>query len=140
MSKIQIPVYVELANIPPGSYELKSELPWYRRFLSNEKLGWLHVSVDNKDGDISVLWLTNRNSHLSLTNNPALAITLRADGKLLSYYESALSMWLKWGYGIGSDLDLIRAIRFSDWAQCKLVNKHYGFYSVGNNILTVGQL
>lgn len=128
MSKIQIPVYVELANMPPGSYKLKSQLPWYRRFLSNEKLGWLHVSVDNKDGDISVLWLTNRNSHLSLTNDPALAITLRADGKLLSYYESALSMWLKWGYGIGSDIELIRAIRFSDWAQRKLVNKHYSHF------------
>ena len=103
MSKIQIPVYVELANMPPGSYKLKSELPWYKRFLSNEKLGWLHVSVDNKDGDIGVLWLTNRNSHLSLTNDPALAITLRADG--YQYY-----------------------------------NKQYGFYSVDNILLTVGQL
>ena len=50
----------------------------------------------------------------------ARSVTLGPDGALVAYFESALSMWIKWGYGRGGDAELHRAMDFAAWAHSRL--------------------
>lgn len=116
----------ELAAIPPGSYEAwtpdKRAGLWAWLTKPAPRRGWLHVERDG-DGASVVMWTTGKDDHNPLAG-PCEAITIKPGGELVSYMESALSMWLVWGHGRGSDNDLAKAMRFANWAHERLTTRH----------------
>lgn len=105
----------DLAGIPGGQYSV----PWWK---SLKYAGWLTVERE-KDGNTSVMWTTSKDTH-----NPhagcARLVSIRPNGSLQVYCESAISMWIKWGYGRGNDDDLRTALEFAEWAQSYLKTAH----------------
>jgi hypothetical protein len=109
-----------LARVPPGGYCVDVKRPWWRWWQPAERGGWLTVERE-KNGDTSVMWTTNKDTHWPHGRwGCARSVTLGPDGALVAYFEGALSMWIKWGYGRGGDAELHRAIDFAAWAHSRL--------------------
>jgi hypothetical protein len=67
------------------------------------------------------MWTTHKDTHYPLSRwGCARSVTLRPDGELVAYFESALTMWIKWGYGRGGEPELKRAMEFATWAHARL--------------------
>lgn len=118
---------LELARVPPGSYKVNVNRPWWHLWKPSERGGWLTVERD-MDGCTSVMWTTDKDSHQRHGRwGCARSISLTHDGTLVAYFESALSMWIKWGYGRGSEIELRRAMEFAAWAhrhlRCSAIGK-----------------
>lgn len=110
----------DLARVQPGSYCVDVKRPWWRWRQPLERGGWLTVERD-KNGGTFVMWTTDKETHWPYGRwGCARAVTLRTDGGMVAYFESALSMWIKWGYGRGGDAELRRAINFAAWAHSRL--------------------
>lgn len=110
----------QLASVPPGAYDVNVPRPWWRWCQPAECGGWLTVERE-KNGDTSVMWTTDKDTHWPHGRwGCARSVTLGSDGALVAYFESALSMWIKWGYGRGGDAELRRALGFAAWAHSRL--------------------
>ena len=110
----------DLARVPPGAYCVDVKRPWWRWLQPAERGGWLTVEHE-KNGDTSVMWTTDKDTHWPHGRwGCARSVTLGPDGALVAYFESALSMWIKWGYGRGGDAELRRALDFAAWAHSRL--------------------
>jgi hypothetical protein len=108
--------FASLVSMSAGSYKVAASKPWWKWWLPCKRAGWLTLTKYS-DGCASVLWTTDQHSHYPHGNcGPAKAVLLAANGDLIAYFESAISMWVKWGYGRGGDAELSRAIEFADWA------------------------
>lgn len=106
--------------VPPGSYNVNINRSWWRRWRRVEQGGWLTVERA-EDGLVSVMWTTDKDSHWPYGEwGCAKSVSLKADGTLVSYFESAVTMWLKWGYGGGGDAELRKAMDFCAWAHQRL--------------------
>lgn len=113
-------IFAELARVPPGAYCVDVKRPWWHWWQPSERGGWLTVERW-KDGSTSVMWTTDKDTHWR--HGPwgcARSVTLGPDGALEAYFESALSMWIKWGYGRGGDAELRDALDFAAWAHRRL--------------------
>ena len=85
-----------------------------------EKTGWLELT--KKGDEYSLMWTTAKTSHWPYGKyGPCLAVTFKADGDLLLYFESAITMWVKWGMGRGTDKELHKAVEYVKWAHRKLI-------------------
>ena len=114
-------MFRDLAGTPPGEYRVNQSRKWWKAW-ERERLGWLTVSRDG-DGSTNVMWTTDRSTHWPFSKfGPALSLTITATGGITCYMESAISMWIKWGYGRGGESELQRAIDFGKWAHEKLTN------------------
>lgn len=112
--------FLELAQVKPGAYDLNIPHPWWRFKQQTERGGWLTVRRLD-DGSTDVMWTTHSTYHWPHGRwGCARSLTIAKDGALIAYYESARSMWLKWGYGRGGESELQRAIDFGSWAQRRL--------------------
>ena len=115
-----MPWLAELAAVSPGSYEIVNS--WRSIFKwKSERSGWLSVDLC-KDGDISIMWTTDKDFHYALFAR-AFSVTIKSDGRLVNYMESALSMWIKWGYERGGIEELQTALNTAKWMHSKLVIK-----------------
>lgn len=108
----------ELSAVPPMVYDVNAPRSWWFPWRSRERGGWLTVTHD-KEGTTSVMWTSEKDSHQPF-DGPALSVTINPSGELICYMESALSMWVKWGYGRGGDAELRRAVHFIRWAHIRL--------------------
>jgi hypothetical protein len=116
---------VDLAELEDGDYEVTvPKTPWWKFFnVPTERAGWLSVTR-GKNNNISIMWTTHKDHHWPMsTFGPALSITFTPDGTLVNYMESALSMWIKWGYGRGTEKEYNKAIEFINWIHQKLIKK-----------------
>lgn len=95
-----------LSAIETGKYQVA---PWWQFW---KRGGWIEVERVGK-GETSLMWTSNRDYHLPLT--PATAIDIDASGNMVAYYESAITMWLKWGYGKGGEIERQRGLREARW-------------------------
>jgi hypothetical protein len=102
----------DLAGIPDGQYSVS----WWK---SLEYAGWLTIDRE-KDGNTSVMWTTGKDTHNPLAGCSRL-VRIRPNGSLQVYFESAITMWITWGYGRGNDDDLRTALEFAEWAQSYLI-------------------
>lgn len=109
----------DLAQVLPGAYCVNVRRPWWRWWQPMERGGWLTVARD-EDGGTSVMWTTDKDTHWPYGHGGARAMSFKPDGTLVAYFESALSMWIKWGYGRGGDAELRRALDFVAWAHSRL--------------------
>ena len=50
------------------------------------------------------------------------SITFSPDGKLINYMESVRTMWIKWGYGRGTEKEYNRGIEFAKWIHYLMTN------------------
>lgn len=120
MSVILTEATAALAQVPPGCYDMNVPRPWWRLWQQAERGGWLTVERD-KDGGTSVMWTTDRDTHWPYGPwGKARSVSIKPDGTLVAYFESALSMWIKWGYGRGGEPELSRAMDFAEWAHKRL--------------------
>lgn len=121
--------YVELTKIKPGDYRISERKTYWKFFTKFVQLGWLSVTHEvspiTNQMRVGIMWTTDRYTHDPLTEmGPAKCIYLsRGTGELECYMESAIFMWIKWGYGRGGDEDLQRAIKFADWCKKYLVKE-----------------
>jgi hypothetical protein len=128
MSEIQVAtdhsqMLAELAGVAPGAYCVDSQRSWIRFWAAEGRCGWLTVTRDD-NGNSSVMWTTNKDTHYPLGRwGCARSVTLRPDGVLVAYFESALTMWIKWGYGRGGEAEFNRAMEFATWAHARLHGK-----------------
>ena len=122
-STVELGLLAELANILPGTYCVDVRRPWWRWWQAAERGGWLTVER-NKTGHTSVMWTTDKDTHYPFGRwGRARSVTLTKNGDLVAYFESALSMWLKWGYGRGGDAEKRRALDFAEWAHSRLCSR-----------------
>ena len=91
-----------LTEVPAGLYRLS---PWWKFWGF---WGWLDVSRDDR-GQTTLVWTSGRHTHNAL-GAPAWALTVSSKGDLLAYYESVINMWMKWGYGRGSEQEKLKAL------------------------------
>ena len=109
-------VLADLAVLPDGEYSMRVARPWWLFWKSRDREGWVSVAAE-KDGT-ALLWTTGRDEHFALT--PAFSLHIRIDGTLVCYMESAWSMWIKWGFGRGGDIELQRALANAKWIHSRL--------------------
>jgi hypothetical protein len=111
-----------LSSLQAGLYECNSR-PWWRKILKpREREGWIDVSHD-KDQNISIMWTSDEDFHWPHgIFGPALSITFSPDGKLINYMESVRTMWIKWGYGRGTEKEYNRGIEFAKWIHYLMTN------------------
>ncbi len=111
----------ELAKVPPGQYCIEEKRSGYHFWRRSERGGWLTVeAVENNN--TSIMWTTHKDHHWRYEGNgPAMCVTISPAGVLAAYLESAITMWIKWGYGRGGEEELSRALTFAEWAHSKLV-------------------
>lgn len=116
------PILKALFDVPPGEYDLRHPHPlkrfWQENF-TNKRTGWLTVSK-NERGQTDIMWTTHRTYHDALCGK-AWNITISKDGDLVCFMESAISMWITWGYGRGTDEDYKRGMAVARWMHSKLV-------------------
>lgn len=113
----------ELVSVPPGVYCVDVKRKWWRWWQPPERGGYLTVERE-KNGGTSVMWTTDKDTHWPYGRwGCSRLVKLGPDGALVAYFESALSMWIKWGYGRGSDVELSRALDFAEWAHRRLCGK-----------------
>lgn len=68
-----------------------------------------------------MMWMTDRYSHFRYGDfGCACSISLKADGTLIAYLESHVTMCIVWGYGRGDEDDFRRAVDFANWAKSRL--------------------
>lgn len=108
---------LDLLLIKEGCYDARKKRPWWHFWPTKCRGGWLTVECGS-DGGKSIMWTTHKHTHHPYT--PALSISISSDGRIKCYMESAISMWIKWGYGIGTNAELTKAINFAEWAHKRL--------------------
>ena len=107
-------VLKRLAAIENGIYEVRK--PFLKWFTVNN--GWICVSRD-KQGLTSLMWTSHEDHHVIRLGAPSRIVDITPDGRLRGFYETALSLWLKWGYGQGTKKDYENGIKF-----CMRLNKY----------------
>ena len=112
----------ELLLVPVGIYHITTpeKFLWFFTRVSDQ--GWVEVSVEER-GERSFLWTSNKDYHWRFGNEPAKSITIDKSGTLICYMESAVSMWIKWGYDRGGEKELERANHFTRWVAYHLTQK-----------------
>lgn len=80
----------DLLTVEVGHYDCRFSL--FKRIFSSSRQGW--VTVENGKSCKDFMWTTERDTHWSLT--PAFSIGIASDGSLHSFFESALTMHIKW--------------------------------------------
>lgn len=110
----------ELASVKPGSYCMGVKRPWWRWWQPVQRGGWL--TVDRyQNGNTSVMLTSGKGIHWPFEQwECAQSFVLRPDGELVAYLESALGMWIKWGFGYGDEAELRKALDFAAWAHGRL--------------------
>lgn len=106
----------ELHDIPTGSYKVKNGL-----LSLGKRKGWLAVDHD-AGGCTNIMWTTGRDTHQRLDGRRAFSITVDPTGRLKSYFESAITMHMVWGYGRGKQNDLLRGLEAAWWMHHKLIH------------------
>lgn len=112
----------ELLLVPVGIYHITTSEKFLWFFTREIDQGWVDVRVD-ESGERSFLWTSNKDYHWRFGNEPAKSITINTNGRVVCYMESAISMWIKWGYGKGSEEELKRANHFAQWLAYHLTKK-----------------
>lgn len=112
----------ELLLVPVGIYHITTLVKFLWFFTRVSDQGWVQVSVDER-GERSFLWTSNKDYHWRFGNEPAKSITIDKSGTLICYMESAVSMWIKWGYDRGGEKELERANHFTRWVAYHLTQK-----------------
>lgn len=112
----------ELLLVPVGIYHIATPVKFLWFFTRVSDQGWVQVSVDER-GERSFLWTSNKDYHWRFGNEPAKSITIDKSGTLICYMESAVSMWIKWGYDRGGEKELERANHFTRWVAYHLIQK-----------------
>lgn len=116
---VESAIFTDLAGVKPGAYCVDVKRPLWRFWQPTERGGWL--TVERERSGTSVMWTTDKNSHWPIGRwGCARSVLLSDTGALLAYYESALTMWLKWGFGRGGSAELRRALDFAEWAHSRL--------------------
>lgn len=64
------------------------------RLVPRKHHSWIHIER-NDDGTTDVLWTSGKDSHQALWR-PAYSIGISTCGQVISLYQSALSMWMKY--------------------------------------------
>jgi len=119
-------ILAQLARVPPGAYDVNVRRSWWRWWQPKERGGWLTVSRDD-EGRTDVMWTSEKDTHWPYGEfGCARSVMLGANGTLVAYFESALSMRIKWGYGRGDDAQLGRAMDFATWAHGRLCGMRSG--------------
>jgi hypothetical protein len=112
----------ELEKIPDGCYNMGINRPWYLKlFPSKEREGWLTVSRP-KPNTVSIMWTTDKDTHYPFTKFGKARDILITNGQIYLYFESALSMWIKYGCGRGGEKELNTAIKYAEW----IYKRYYG--------------
>lgn len=106
-------------TMPTGMYDICTLLPFLKR-LSWQTHGWL--SIERNNDETILFWTTGKDTHFML--DTAYSINIKSDGMISIYMESAISMWIKWGYGRGTQIELKRAL--------KRVDRLYNIFSKHN--------
>ena len=111
---------LDIYKLQQGSRHVITKNPWYHAlwFCRHKDCGWLHVDKDRR-GHVNVMWTSDEDGHSMLCGR-ARSITVDSGGKIVCYCESAISMWIKWGYGRGSEEDYENAVDFTKWVHGKL--------------------
>lgn len=112
----------ELLLVPVGIYHVTTPVKFLWFFTRVSDQGWMQVSVDER-GERSFLWTSNKDYHWRFGDEPAKSITIDKSGTLICYMESAVSMWIKWGYDRGGEKELERANHFTRWVAYHLTEK-----------------
>lgn len=99
----------QLNDVPVGKYKCAK---WYQLW---KRGGWLDVSKDARRDLTVIMWTSGKTDHDPLFCGPATAVEIDKSGAMVGFYESALSMWLKWGYGRGKEQDRQRGLAEARW-------------------------
>jgi len=97
-----------LVNAAVGLYKCSK---WYQ---VRRRGGWL--SVERDEGTTTVMWTSGKTTHCPFAG-PAQCVDIDADGRLEAYYETTLSLWMKWGPGRGGAADHRRGLVTARWME-----------------------
>lgn len=64
------------------------------RLLSGKNHSWIHIER-NRDGTFDLMWTSSRDTHQPL-KGPAYSVGISDTGQVISLYQSAISMWMKY--------------------------------------------
>lgn len=82
-----------LTEVPVGKYPCRK---WWQFWKTG---GWLSVQIDDDCGTTSVYWTSDEDSHFQMLFGPAFVVDVSKDGELTAFYETAITLWMRWGYG-----------------------------------------
>lgn len=100
-----------LTTIPAGSYKCSK---WFELWKPR---GWLAVE---RDGDTTfVMWTSHKDYHCSFYGK-SIIVDVDKFGNLEAYYETAISLWLKWKKSDGANAMKEKALKRAKWMESVL--------------------
>lgn len=96
-----------------GSYQVKGGWKFWN------KTGWIKLSRTPKG--IELMWSSGKDTHFMLSG-PAVIVEITFTGELQAFWESAITMWPKWGYGKTDPKEYARGLEEAKWMIDKVCN------------------
>ena len=97
----------------PGFYQVNG---WWKFW---QRTGW--IKMERKPDAIELMWTSSKYTH-NLLCGPAVVINIKLTGHLNVFMETAVTLWIKWGYDKQDPKEYARGVEEAEWMIEQLCN------------------